>query len=388
MSKKIILHFSQDFAPGKVQLGGYSRIINLCNDDNIHIIFTFSNTHEEINERLINKIRVISLPINARGLGRLQQIKLLKPTVNQISNFLNKENVKVDILFGHSQLINFAILYYLNQKIKVKVPLIWEANAIWGIHSINGLLGFLVNQFNKYFQKRVFILADHIVAQTEASKHFINRVFKIPLEKILIVENAINIKLAPPTKTDFPKRYRVKILCTGLFDEMNGIPFLIEFLNKHQFEAIQFFFIGDGKYRSVVEDLAKKGLCTYLGSIPYQQMLYEYSNYDFIIIPRLAQKEAELFIPTKLIEAMYYGLIPICSKVKAMEEVVQEDITGFLFEPSNSDSLKVVLDTVMKLTLSRREEISKGATNRVLSDFNWEKNHEQLNIIYRSSNDD
>jgi glycosyltransferase involved in cell wall biosynthesis len=294
------------------------------------------------------------------------------------------------LLFGHSQLFNFIILYFVNKRAKKSVPLIWEANAIWGIHKVRSVKGYIVNRLNKYIQKKVFFLADHIISQTDASKNFICDFYKVPSEKVLIIKNAINPEPPLLKRSGVTRQYSkfVKVLCVGLFDEMNGIPFLLDFLKSHQYSKIQFFFIGDGKFSRHVEELANGGLCTYFGSLPHQQMLTEYEYYDYLIVPRLKQKEAELFIPTKLIEAMYYGLIPICSKVNAMEEIVQDGATGFLFEPGNQDSLHNVLKKITTLPRSEREKISSRAITRIISDYNWADNYVKINELYEDCQSD
>ena len=386
MKKKVIVHFSQDFAPGKVQLGGYSRVTNICKDGNGHIIFTVSNKHIEIAESSVPNILVRSFPLHISNFGRFQQIKLLRRIGDDIIDYLNFENINPDLLFGHSQLFNFAVLYYVNKKLKNKIPLIWEANVIWGIHKVRGLKGNIVNRFNKFLQKRVFDLADHLVVQTVRSQEFISTFYKISPVKIAIIRNAINTSDVLSARLTFPirKLNYSRVLCLGLFDEMNGIPFLIRFIKEHKVSDFQFYFIGEGKYRPQVEALASNGLCYYLGSMPYTQMQLEYVNYDFIIIPRLAQLEADLFIPTKLIEAMYHGLIPLCSRVKSIEDIVHNDVTGFLFEPEDPGSLLSLLEKVNRLAKPVLEEISQRAMEQIVANYNWQSNHIQLNGLYES----
>lgn len=386
--KKAILHFSQDFTVGKTQLGGYSRILNICRDENHHIIFSFGQNECIFEERWIGNILVVLIPLGGKKFSKLNQFFLINKAANKIIDYLILKKIEPEILFGHSQLFNGFVLNSVNKRLKVKRKLIWEANVIWGIHDVKGIKGIASNLLNRFLQKRIYSIADFIVAQTEASCLFITSFYEVPVSKITIIQNAVNTRISGPSSNrefisnKIPRVFR--ILFCGLFDSMNGVPFWVDFIRKHQMPEYEFIFIGDGLFRAQVEELANEGKCCYLGSLAYEKMPVEYSKYDFIIIPRLAQLEADLFIPTKLVEGMFYGLIPICSRVKSMEQVVKHNVNGFIFEPEDAETLFTLLEEIKNLPNEKLLSVSLESSKTIIKDYNWEKNYRKLNDIYET----
>jgi len=384
--KKTILHFSQDFNAGKTQLGGYSRIYNICSDENQHMIFCISPKNHGYEESWIDNIHVIAIALGSTKFNKFQQLLLINKTAQKIVEYLSINNIDPDILFGHSHLFNGFVLKRIQKKLKTNRKFFWEVNVMWGIHKVRGPKGLVSNLLNRYLQKKIFCTADYIIAQTEASRLFINSFYKIPYLKIAVIQNAINTSIISSSRYMKSKSFQnsniFPILFCGLFDSMNGAPFLIEFIRKHQIEGFRFTFIGEGLFKSQIEELANDGKCCYMGSFSYKKMQEEFANYDFLIIPRLAQVEADLFIPTKLIEGMYHGLIPICSKVKSMEQVINHNVNGFVFEPEDSGALFSLLKEIKILSEDNLKSISNEASNTILRDFTWEKNYERLNYLY------
>jgi len=386
MNKLQIIHFSQDFATGKAQLGGFSRIYNLCSDSNDHIIFTISNKTNTIDETYLESIKIVTLPVALKSLGKIKQFMLYKKLAVKIQTYLLRNNIIPDILFGHSQIFNFFVLHHLKKTYYSNKKILWEANAIWGIHNSIGLKGKIVNIVNKSLQQKVFKMADQIISQTESSKIFIHNVFKINKSKITVITNAVNID-----KYDsFPRNNIIgnhgsknyNVLCLGLFDELNGIPFLLKLIENNNVDGFEFTFVGAGKYKYLVELAASQGKCNYLGSLPYSVMQSKYADFDFVIIPRLPQIEADLFIPTKLVEAMYHGLVPICSKVKAMQDVVIDGFNGYIFEAGNDKNLLALFRTIINTEREKLNSIASEARDTVVKYYNWDSNYTRLNNIY------
>lgn len=381
-TSKTIIHFSQDFTKGKPQLGGFSRIFNLCSDANNHIIYTISTSIVEVDEYIIDDIKIVQIPVNNRPTGMINQFKLFKPIGQAICEHIRCNDIVPDLFFGHSHQGNFLILQFVKNNLFSEKNILWEANGIGGCPKIKtSFKAYLANRVQYQLQKYVFKKANTIVAQTEQSKQFISQEFNVRESKIEVVPNAIVVtekKALTRVKGDKPK-----VLCFGLFDELNGIPFLINAIKKHSFEHIEFVFAGFGKYTEDVENLASNAKnVTYLGQLPYKEMMRVLPTHEFLIIPRLNTLGAQLYIPTKLLEGMYLGVVPICSDVEGMTSVVTNNENGLVFPRENKQELINVLNKLAHVSDNTFLMWQKNAIKTVVNEYIWSNNYILLNKIY------
>ena len=379
---KTIIHFSQDFTKGKPQLGGFSRIFNICSDANKHIIYTISTEILEMEEYYIDKILVIQVPVKERPNGVFNQFKLYNPIANEIIKHLKEIAIQPDLFFGHSHQGNFLILKKVRDKLFPELKILWEANGIGGCPKIQKpFKARIANRIQYRLQKYVFKKSDKIIAQTVMSKKFISDEFNIIKNKIEVVPNAIHtIEKQVNNYKNFEK---IKILCFGLFDELNGIPFFVKILKKNSFKNIEFVFAGQGKYLNDIKELVNNiDSISYLGQLPYKEMMKVLPSFHYIVIPRISTLGGELYIPTKLLEAMQLGVIPICSDVKGMTCVVTDKINGFVFEKENTEELKKVFTSILKFDIERYNLMQKNAFELVNKKYSWEMNFKTLSMVY------
>jgi len=73
----------------------------------------------------------------------------------------------------------------------------------------------------------------------------------------------------------------------------------------------------------------------FVGFLNKEQLMAFYRNARFLVVP---SKWFEMF-PLVIIEAMSFGLPVIASKIGGLPELVEEGVTGLLFEPGNAEEL-------------------------------------------------
>ena len=96
--------------------------------------------------------------------------------------------------------------------------------------------------------------------------------------------------------------------------------------------------VGDGPSRERLESEADRdGLSNvkFMGRLPHDQAIEVTKNSRFVIFPSELYETFGLGIA----EAFACGVPALASRLGAMQEIVQEGQTGFLFEPGNSDDL-------------------------------------------------
>jgi glycosyltransferase involved in cell wall biosynthesis len=373
---KTIVHFSLDFRKDKPQLGGYSRIVNLCSDENSHIIYTIKFNAIGISEYTINSnIKVYELPVKANRFGIKEQLSDYKTLVKKINNHVIANNIKIDILFAHSQIINYFILDGLRKTISR--PLLWEVNGIWGKEYLQK---FTLFHFALYLlQNKILRNSDFIVFQTKGCLEYIVDNYCDVAHKSVIILNGVNHKDMKVGSKVFNSIGNRKYLFLGRFDELNGAKFLIDFIHKNP-NLIDLTFIGDGPLKGEIETLG--GNTKYLGSLPRERMMLEFGSYDYVIIPRLDNIDTNIFIPTKLIEAMYNKSVVVCSDVKGLTEVVKDGMNGFVFQAENDNSFHRLLDKLNIISNDQLQIISINGVQTIEDNFLWTENYKKLEKVY------
>jgi glycosyltransferase involved in cell wall biosynthesis len=73
-----------------------------------------------------------------------------------------------------------------------------------------------------------------------------------------------------------------------------------------------------------------------------------------------------------MVEAQAMGKPVVAAEHGASAELLLRDETGWLFEPSNAESLAVALETAMRLESDAREALAKRAIGNVRANFTKE----------------
>ena len=97
---------------------------------------------------------------------------------------------------------------------------------------------------------------------------------------------------------------------------------------------IQFKFAGD--YHRMPEVVQQKpDNCEFLGRLKAEEITKFYNNAHIVVF---ATRCYEGF-PTVLLEAMSHGLPIVCSRIGDLPEIVEDGVTGLLYEPGDIDDL-------------------------------------------------
>ncbi len=82
-----------------------------------------------------------------------------------------------------------------------------------------------------------------------------------------------------------------------------------------------------------------------------------------------------------VVEAMSYGLPVIASRIGGIPEIVEDGVTGFLFEPGNADELA----EKMKLLWENPElcrQMGKAGREKAIREYSEDVYYERLMAVY------
>jgi glycosyltransferase involved in cell wall biosynthesis len=103
-------------------------------------------------------------------------------------------------------------------------------------------------------------------------------------------------------------------------------------------------------------------------------------------------READIYVSTSvwegmsnaLLEAMSHGVIPVVSRVSGVADVVEEDVSGFLFQPGDEAELAARLGEALSMTGDSRRAMGEAACAAMGVHFSLETVVERHLILYRN----
>ncbi|HZW12795.1 MAG TPA: glycosyltransferase [Noviherbaspirillum sp.] len=132
--------------------------------------------------------------------------------------------------------------------------------------------------------------------------------------------------------------------------------------------------IGDGP----MEDLARQAFGTsWLGYLPLDEIMARMGRAQFLVLPSICYENS----PRTIVEAFACGLPVIASRLGALADIVQDGVTGLLFNPGDSADLaaKMAWASVHPEEMTR---MGRAARAQYTAEYTPERNYEILMDIY------
>jgi glycosyltransferase involved in cell wall biosynthesis len=286
--------------------------------------------------------------------------------VNRLAEFLKKE--QISILHAHDFKANF---YALAARRKFPLPLVTTLH-LWNRNN-------LVTAFYEFLDALLVRRFDRIIGVSPAIVEEAKR-WHIPEAKLRVILNGIDIarfKQLPPR----PVNGKLVIGSIGRLVAQKGYPIFLQMaaqiLQRHP--QIHFLLVGDGPVREELEAEAKKlGIAekvTFAGQRDPVETAY--GEMDIFVSSSLSEG-----LPIALLEAMAARLPVVATRVGAVPEVIEDNISGLLVE---SENLQALVDAVESLLddPAKKQALAEGGFRRAQEHFSAENMARQTEAVYR-----
>ena len=222
--------------------------------------------------------------------------------------------------------------------------------------------------------------ATGILVLTEAERLDINRLYKIPLDKIKVIPGGVNTetfypedKITSREQINIPNK--LTLLYAGRIEPIKGLDILVDSFNAIQENLdAQLIIVGgslDGddvelkRLKTYVEKLGILNKVRFVGSVPQEELRYYYSAADIFVFP----SHYESFGLVAL-ESMACGTPVVASRVGGIPSFINDAETGYLIpmrcpEPY-IDKLEILLSNQ-----DLRENMGDAALSKAKI-MNWE----------------
>ncbi len=310
-----------------------------------------------------------------------------------------------DLVHAHSPALNgLAARWACRQR---KIPLVYECRAFWEDAAVdNGSTrqGDFRYRLSRALETHIFNKADAVTTICEGLKRdVIAR--GIDAEKITVIPNAVDLEkfteegngdssaVWASFQDQIPDiKQRTILGFFGSFYEYEGLSMLLDTmaLLKSRGEKVLLILAGGGpKQQQIIrkiEDLKLADIVTYAGRVDHNVIQDYYHIVDLMIYPRLSMRLTELVTPLKPLEAMAKGKIVIASGVGGHQELINNGVTGLLFEPGSSESLARTIVNAIR-NRDQWQVIRRQARRYVEEDRNWERSVSFYRAAYGIASD-
>lgn len=139
-----------------------------------------------------------------------------------------------------------------------------------------------------------------------------------------------------------------RILFVGRLAAVKGVPLLLEalFHLKGRHPQARLTLVGDGPERPSLEALTRRldlsDLVEFAGYSDEAGVASHLAQADLLVLPSFAEG-----LPVVLMEAMAARLPVIASRVAGVPELVDDGLSGFLFPPSDLETMIMRMDTLL-----------------------------------------
>ncbi len=280
-----------------------------------------------------------------------------------------------------------------------QVPLVFEVRDLWpeslvavGAGSEDSLLHKTLAKIAGFLYKRSNLIA---VVTPAFKEHLINE-WRVPSEKIAVIENGVEADLFAPAapasthalREELGVESKFLVCYVGTMGMAHGLETLLDAAARlqHDNPAVVFLLIGEGAEKERIQDLARsRGLANvrFLDQQPREKIPSFISAADACLV---LLKKTEVFktvIPTKMLEFMSCARPVILGVDGQARLIIDQANAGLVIEPENSEAL---VGAIRQLAENRQLGATLGQKGReyILENFSRQSTAEKyIDVLTR-----
>ena len=188
---------------------------------------------------------------------------------------------------------------------------------------------------------------DYLRWQLDAVDHFISPsryladtyiANGLPAERMNVIANGIELERFSATSPPAPGP-RLNVLFTGYMGGHKGVPTLLKALALLPRGRVHVDMVGDGHmleaYKAELRDNAPEVSAKFWGRLPNARIAERFAQSHVFVLPSVCPENQ----PVTITEAMACGLAVVGSRIGGIPELVDDGVTGQLFEHGDAQGL-------------------------------------------------
>jgi D-inositol-3-phosphate glycosyltransferase len=357
-------------------------------------IFTQHNAgkHDPV-IHLYDNVRLIHLPGGIRrNIAKSSLYEVLPQLFNELESFRIKENITYDIIHSH---------YWLSGILGLQLQSSWNVYHLITYHTIGAVKNLTCSTENASElrlanEKKLAKLCDQIVVPTQKEKEYLRQYYNIPYDKIRMIPCGVNLdifnprdKISARRQLGFRSDDRI-ILYVGRYTPIKGIDRLLTaFLNLTHLTHLTHLRLvlvgGDGEHSPMFKELQSKAKTLdienrliFAGRVEQKILPEYYSAADVLAVPSYYESFGLVAL-----EALACGTPVVTTPVGAMENIVQDGVTGYVSTDSDPQQFAKDIETI--LLKQQHNGLSSSKIRATVAEYTWSRSASLLLDAYRTA---
>lgn len=297
--------------------------------------------------------RVVSIPMNRRGVNPAEDLKLLR----SYRRLLWEE--KPDLVLTYTIKPNIYGGFLCRMK---KIPYIETVTGLGSTFQKQGIfLKMIVTMYRTGLKK-----ASCVFFQNRENQEIFQRYGIAGKRARLVSGSGVNLKRH--AFEPYPEGEETRFLYVGRMMREKGIEELLEAARQLHSEKVCFELLGypDEDYQEKLDSFEKQG---YIRQLGFHPDVHEYiKNASALVLPTYHEGMSNV-----LMEASATGRPVIASDISGCREIFEEGVTGFGCRPKDSADLVRALSEFLKLSQEQRADMGRAARAKMEREFDREK---------------
>jgi len=239
----------------------------------------------------------------------------------------------------------------------------------------------------KEAEQQAYQCASMIIAVDTGQKEIIISDYNVPHEKVRVIYNAVDTDIFKPRLSQAERKKQYFLVPRRLVPK-NGVHVAIEALRLIENMEVELWLAGDGYERPALENLAAGLNLTskvrFLGSVARNDMINLINESAGIIVPSVPSEGVVEATSIAALEGMSMGKPVFATNVGGLAEIIQNGLTGFLFESGDANALGGLLRHALK-DRDYSKEIGIKARDCVIANHSLEVWVKQVLEVYRDA---
>lgn len=242
------------------------------------------------------------------------------------------------------------------------------------------------NSIKEWLYFRLFKRADYIVSNSYSQTNFINKYFPTLAEKSVTILNFVDTERFHCRESNLSttdSKY-IKMICVGRLDRQKNIPRFLSAIKQVVDDGmnikVDWYGQRQNDSKGTMEALMNFSLEGVVSIInPVNDIEDKYREADVLCLPSLYEGT-----PNVLLEAMSCGLPVLCSDVCDNRLIVENGVSGFLFNPFEGTSIAEAIESFGRLSREQRISMGRAARTYVVNTFSKDKFRERYEKLILS----
>jgi glycosyltransferase involved in cell wall biosynthesis len=288
------------------------------------------------------------------GFSRKLQIHLPYDTLPQLGRYKPDVVISSELGMRSAQAALYRLLGH-SAPLLIWATLSEHSERCWGMA-------------RRTLRRAILSRADGVLVNGESGARYIRR-FGLPDDRIFRVNQPVDVRLFARLRSARTPGPVWRLLHSGALTPRKGLTgfmrILLAWAARHPEKAFEISWVGDGEDRAALATMELPPNVTqrFLGNRPYSDLPRVYAEADILLFPSLMD-EWGLVVN----EAMASGL-PVLGSIysQAIEELVEDGVTGWTFDPVLQTSVDTALDRALTTSPSALSAMGDAARRRVMT---------------------